>query len=1025
MSGVLDPLGIFIAGLGGGFLIPLADSVRRGGAAFVFVLALTAMTLISGGALLRLTQGAAPFEILTGGAPPPLAINLRMGLPEALVAFTVNLVGLAGAAFLVREKYGIMLLCLLLIMGVQGMAMTRDLFNLFVFLEIVSIATYGLLSLGRHPAALSATFKYLMATIVASTFFLLGAALVYAATGDLNIDIIIGARARLVGPVAFAGLMFLLASLLIELKPFPANGWGLDVYETARGDVAALISGAVSAGVFFALVKLLPLFTGQLEPIAALSVVTFLFSNLIGLRQTKAQRLLGYSSIGQMSLMTLAAALLELVGADGGIVRLVIGGLFVNHLFAKVGLFWLARYVGKERLEDWSALVGQPGAVFAFAILLSAVCGFPPFPGFWAKWRLILALAEAGRYVWIALILAGSLIEAAYLFRWFGRVVHGPAEAEASEAGQAGLVPVFAMAALVTASGYATARLSGLETPWSFLPLVLGLALYPFDRLREGVKCAATIAFVLIAGLWMMQGVTGVNGLFAAVLFAGCLVLPIACFYRSDSRPGFYPLLTVMLLSLVALPCAATRLEFFFLWELITLSSYFLILRRGSAQAPALTYLLFSLLAAFFLLAGFAALGTGSVGTGILALANAQNSSAVLVLLGVGCLIKAGAAGVHVWLPGAYAEADDDVSALLSAAVSKASMFGLLIAAYVAARSEAELEIAHVLAWIGMLTTLVGALLAAQEDDMKRMLAYSSMSQIGYIIAAVALVSHLGWVTALYLVANHLLVKGILFLVAAAVILRVGERRLSHLGGLGRAMPLTFAAAAVGVVSMSGLPPLAGFGGKFLLLNAMIERGWYVSAGMTLLATFAGFVYMARFLSAIFLGPPKSGKGRPAEAPVALLAPQYLCIAGILTMSLFPKLLIGPISGAIDPHFASTLVWKGMSLEMVYSSWNPTPVMAFSVAVAAILFALIWLFGGAAASGGSREAKSGFYETSRRLFVLATPPWASAFWSFVAGMAAAIAQRARAIYTGDARTYTLYAFYYVLLLYGLCLLARP
>src|SRR4029078_7995369 len=123
-----------------------------------------------------------------------------------------------------------------------------------------------------------------------------------------------------------------------------------------------------------------------------------------------------------------------------------------------------------------------------------------------------------------------------------------------------------------------------------------------------------------------------------------------------------------------------------------------------------------------------------------------------------------------VWLPVSYAEADDDVSALLSAIVSKASMFGLLIGTYLAIRSEGTLHLAYVLGWIAMLTALAGAMLAVRQDDMKRMLAYSSMSQLGYIMAAIALLCHLGSVTALYLVANHVMVKGILFLAAAAII---------------------------------------------------------------------------------------------------------------------------------------------------------------------------------------------------------------------------------------------------------------
>ena len=178
------------------------------------------------------------------------------------------------------------------------------------------------------------------------------------------------------------------------------------------------------------------------------------------------------------------------------------------------------------------------------------------------------------------------------------------------------------------------------------------------------------------------------------------------------------------------------------------------------------------------------------------------------------------------------------------------------------------MNLAHVLGWIGMLTTLVGAMLAVSQNDMKRMLAYSSMSQLGYIVTAIALMSHLGWVTALYLVANHLMVKGILFLAVAGLIIRTGTRHFDDLGGLARVMPFTFASAAIAIVAMSGLPPLAGFGGKWLLLSAMMEKGWYGPAVMALLATFVGFLYMAHFIQASFSGVAKPKHRDLKEAPL-------------------------------------------------------------------------------------------------------------------------------------------------------------
>lgn len=1018
VDGLLQPLNIFIVGLGVAFLIPLLYRLGGNAVAVGLLLALAAMTAISAVGLFRLAQGAAPIEMLTGGAKPPVAINLRLGLPEAIFALGVNLVALFGAVHVVREKYSTVLIYLLIVMGIQGMVMTRDLFNLFVFLEIVSIATYGLLSLRDTPAALSATFKYLMATVLASGFFLIGTILLYAVTGLLNIDDLIANRAAIAGPIGIAGLIFLLACLLLELKPFPANGWGLDVYETARPDVAAMISGGVSAGVFFALLKLLPLFEAQLTLIAILGSITFVFSNLIGLRQTNAQRLLGYSSIGQMALLTMAVALLYRPGAEATML-LVVGGLFINHLFAKVGLFWLAGRVGKLLMRDWSLPGRNAAAVVLFGIFIAAISGLPPFPGFFAKWQLILTLASDQRYLYIVVILAGSLLEAAYMFRWFGQSLHGDANAEGLPERLTGLIPIGGMAALLVISGCIIARFAGLDVPWVALPLAAGLIACGLWRLPARMQGLVALALVLIAGLWFVSDLSGLSRLYAIILLAGGLVVSIGCLYRVDQRPGFYPLLAVMLLSLPALPRATTSLEFIFIWELITLSSYFLVLRRPETAAHALRYLLFSLTAAFFMLVGFAVMNAIMETQSLSAFRTAGPGVApVFVLLAIGLLIKAGAAGVHVWLPDTYAEAENDVSALLSAVISKVAIFGLLVGTYVAVRLETGLNFALVLGWIGMLTTLVGAMLAVRQDDIKRMLAYSSMSQLGYIVAAIALMSHLGWVTALYLVANHLLVKGILFLVAAAVILRTRTRRLTELGGLAGAMPQTFALATVAVVAMSGLPPLAGFGGKWLLLSAMLEKGWYAPAVMTLLATFIGFLYMARFIQAIFLGVSERPATTITEAPLALLLPQYLLVGGILAMSFFPKLLIEPISQAIDPQFASTLRWEGMSLELIYAYWNPLPVMAFAVAISAALLGLLFLLRRTSRRGRSVRSESVF-EASQRICVALTPSLAVGFWNAVMACAQFASERSRRIYTGNGHTYNLYILYYLLVLYAL------
>jgi NADH:ubiquinone oxidoreductase subunit 5 (subunit L)/multisubunit Na+/H+ antiporter MnhA subunit len=205
----------------------------------------------------------------------------------------------------------------------------------------------------------------------------------------------------------------------------------------------------------------------------------------------------------------------------------------------------------------------------------------------------------------------------------------------------------------------------------------------------------------------------------------------------------------------------------------------------------------------------------------------------------------------------------------------------------------------------------------------------------------------------------------------------------------------------------------------------MMEKGWYGPAVMTLLATFVGFLYMARFIQAIFLGRRKATHKDLTEAPIALLVPQYLLVAGILLMSFFPKLLIEPVSRAIDPQFASTLVWQGMSLEMIYGYWNPMPVMALAVTASAILFGTFWVIRRAGwiklPGGGSKirdgSSRAAFFDFYRPAFTMLTPPWAIEFWGGLTTATVTLADRARLVYSGNGQTYNLYILYYFVVLY--------
>ena len=489
-------------------------------------------------------------------------------------------------------------------------------------------------------------------------------------------------------------------------------------------------------------------------------------------------------------------------------------------------------------------------------------------------------------------------------------------------------------------------------------------------------------------------------------------------------------------MSLATLLHAGTSLEFFFSWEIMTFSSYLIITLGKDAVKPALTYLLFSLASAFFILAGFATAfaTTGSIDLSALG-ATGGMANTVFSLLAVGFIIKAGALGVHIWLPGAYMEADDDFSAILSAVVSKATIFGLiLVAALLGVRADIGLDPAYLLGWIGVLTATFGALMAVFQEDMKGLLAYSSMSQLGYIVSAVALMSHLGWVTALYLSVNHFLFKGILFLAIAGVVLRSNTRLMYKTGGLIKNMPFTFVAVMIAIIAMSGVPPLTGFGGKWLLFNAMMDKGWHWLAALAFFSSAVAFLYMFRLLQTVFLGQRKLEHRQLREAPAMLLVPQFVLIAVIMVLSAYPKLLLDPLSAAVAPYLPGVLVWEGAALQTHLGYWNAPMIMGIVGAVWMVPLVILLLLSLTmkiqtvkqfnivyAAERPDRPEDTHFayqfFAHYDRALGFLVKPRATAFWGALNEWAHTLAATLRALYTGNGQTYALFILLFFIVVY--------
>ncbi|MFW5728666.1 MAG: proton-conducting transporter membrane subunit, partial [Spirochaetota bacterium] len=334
--------------------------------------------------------------------------------------------------------------------------------------------------------------------------------------------------------------------------------------------------------------------------------------------------------------------------------------------------------------------------------------------------------------------------------------------------------------------------------------------------------------------------------------------------------------------------------------------------------------------------------------------------------------------------------------------------------------------------WIGALTALFGALLAVYQSDVKYLLAYSSMSQLGYIIMAVATGSQLGWTAGLYLSLLHLVFKGMLFLAVAGVIFRTGTRRMYELGGLIKKMPLTFISSLMAIIAVSGVPPLAGFGGKWMLYTALLERGWYFQAAVAFFASTVAFLYLFKFIHTLFLGQLKGSHRDVREAPFRLILPQLLLAGGLMGVSMYPNLLLRPLLSATGAYLGTATAMDGYRVLSTLGYWNGNLVMYVTMVV--FIVPLVWLMVVMrrpqavgqfnivyAAERPDRPETTHFahhfFAHYDRALGFLSRPGVIAFWEGVRDGVDALGSALRRIYSGNGQTYALHIILFVVALY--------
>ena len=869
---------IIVIGLGAAFLLGLLRDTWRNAAYAVTLAALVSMAWIAGRWLLFFAvDGGTTVEIFTAGSEPPFSISLKIGMAEAVLVLLVIMSGLFSALYmqqsLLRLGRRVMSVLLVFIMALCGIILTRDVFNLFVFFELAVIATAGLILLSEDKGALAAGFKYLIISQIVSILFLIGIIFTYHAGGTLNIDGMAGLSVEVLKGAGSLAFFLMLIAVMTEAKPFPANGWALDIYESAHPAFSALFSAAMAgAAAVYAVEKLL-LIGGQnwLPVVTAIGLLSFVAANLLALAQNNDRRLLGYSSVGQVGLILVVMGQRDILGDN---YLFVAGGILLSHAVAKAGLFWLSGLIKRRDLTDWSVLRGQPLLIFAFVSFIAMLSGLPPFPSFYAKWDLIITLAAESRFWILALILVGALLEASYLFRWFGYIMkrepdkcdqNCDQESQLLSSPSHKLFVIFAAAGIGWALAYLWGEISGHGNLLHALPLLFALSFLLLEWLPAWIKNSLAITAMVAYFIVSYPVYDPLQIIFAAIFLLGGAVILLASYHVRGRRTGFYPSAMLMFAGLTMLVVAKDSFHFFAAWEFLTIGSYFMILRGKRSEPHALSYVIFSLGGAFLILAGFALAAQGVTPFTLESLGLVAGPLApwVFILLAIGFMTKTAVIGLHIWLPGAHAEAETDVSPMVSGILLKAGLFGLMVLLMNMGKQQLYgVELTYILLWLGAISAFLGNLMAVFQEDAKRLLAYSSIGQMGYALFGLALMNQLGWLMALMFVINHYIYKSMLFLSVGGVAKRTGTRDMYKMGGLIALMPFSFIAVLIGIIAVSGVPPLSGFGGRWIFYNAIMASEYRLPMMLIFISGPIAFLYLFRLIHTIFLGQLKDNIAR-------------------------------------------------------------------------------------------------------------------------------------------------------------------
>lgn len=390
-----------------------------------------------------------------------------------------------------------------------------------------------------------------------------------------------------------------------------------------------------------------------------------------------------------------------------------------------------------------------------------------------------------------------------------------------------------------------------------------------------------------------------------------------------ERKPAFYAAYLLCLSGLLGIISTNDAFNLYVFLEISSLSSYALIAlgKDRRALSAAFQYLVLGTIGATFILIGigFLYIMTGTLNITDLSgrlpqVAETRPILAAFAFLTVGLCMKIALFPLHMWLPNAYAYAPSAISAFFAAVATKVGVYALLrffysLFGYDYVFSGLHLEL--ILMALAVTAIMVGSVVAIFQNNLKRMLAFSSIAQIGYIVLGIALASPLGLTASIIHIINHAVIKGALFMALGCFTYRIGRKvTLDDIRGMGRHMPFTSFAFVIAGLGLIGVPLTGGFISKWYLLQATLSDEWWLVTAAIVASSLVAIIYIWRVVEALYFGHHKEAYDQVVEAPASMVVPLWLLAIIVLLLGIDTTLNVN-IAQTITEYLMAPSVVEG------------------------------------------------------------------------------------------------------------------